>query len=77
MKENESHLRGREQGEVPKLIRTTLLRAGMAESALPMRATEVEAARCALDWAQPGDVLVLPVHAAAARTAVLEMLGRQ
>jgi len=43
VKENEGHLRGREQGEVPRIIRAALLRAGMPESALPMRMTEVDA----------------------------------
>jgi cyanophycin synthetase len=74
VKENEAHLRGREQGEVPRIIRSTLLRAGMPESALPLRMTEVDAARCALDWARPGDVVALLVHSSAARAAVLSML---
>jgi type IV secretory pathway VirB2 component (pilin) len=39
-----------------------------------MRSTEVEAARCALDWARAGDVVVLLVHSLAARAAVIEML---
>jgi hypothetical protein len=41
-----------------------------------MCASELEAVRCALEWARPGDVLALPVHSAAARTAVLELLDR-
>ena len=32
-------------------------------------------AAVALAWAQPGDVLALPVHAAAARSAVLALLS--
>jgi len=75
VKENEWHLRGREQGEVPRIIRDALLRAGMPESALPMRMTEVDAARCALEWARPGDVVALLVHSAAARAEVLGMLS--
>jgi UDP-N-acetylmuramyl tripeptide synthase len=74
VKENEGHLRGREQGEVPRIIRAALLKAGMPESALPVRMTEVEGACCALEWARPGDVLALLVHSAAARAAVLAML---
>jgi len=74
VKENEAHLRGREPGEIPRLIRAALLRAGLPESALPVRMSELEAVRCALEWAQPGDVLALPVHSAAARAAVLAML---
>ena len=76
VKENEAHLRGRAPGEIPRLIRATLLAAGLPESALPVRATELDAARCALEWARPGDVLALLVHSPAARTAVLAMLER-
>lgn len=74
VKENEAHLRGREPGEVPRLLRAALRRAGLPEATLPVRMSELEAVRCALEWAQPGDVLALPVHASAARAAVLELL---
>jgi len=74
VKENEAHLRGREPGEIPRLIRAELLRLGLPDAALPLCTTEVEAARCALQWARPGDVLALPVHSDLARTAVLAML---
>jgi UDP-N-acetylmuramyl tripeptide synthase len=74
VKENEGQLRGREPGEVPRIIRAALLRAGLPESAVPLRMSEVEAARCALDWARPGDVVLLLVHSAAARAEVLAML---
>jgi hypothetical protein len=40
-----------------------------------MRKSELEAVHCALEWARPGDVLALPVHSAAARAAVLELLA--
>jgi cyanophycin synthetase len=74
IKENEAQLRGREQGEVPRIIRAALVRAGMPESALPVRMTEVDAVRCALEWARPGDVLALLVHSATARAEVLALL---
>jgi UDP-N-acetylmuramyl tripeptide synthase len=74
VKENEAHLRGRAPGEIPRILRATLLRAGLAESALPVQPTEVAAARHALRWARPGDVLALLVHSPAARTEVLAML---
>ena len=74
VKESEGHLRGREPGEVPRIIRAALLRAGLPESAVPLRMSEVEAARCALDWARPGDVVLLLVHSAVARAEVLAML---
>ena len=74
VKENEAHLRGRAPGEVPRLINAALLRAGVARSALQMRMSELEAVHAALAWAQPGDVLALPVHAPAARAAVVALL---
>jgi cyanophycin synthetase len=74
VKENEAQLRGREPGEIPRIIRAALLRAGLPEGALAVRMSEIDAARCALEWAQPGDVLALPVHSSAARTAVLALL---
>jgi len=75
VKENEAHLRGRAPGEIPRLIHAALRAAGLPESALAVRMSELEAVRCALAWARPGDVLALPVHSAAARAAVLELLG--
>ncbi len=75
VKENEAHLRGRAPGEIPRIIHAALLKAGVPESALPVRMSELEAVQCALDWARPGDVLALPVHSSAARAAVLELLA--
>ena len=77
VKESEAYLRGRAPGEIPRIIRTTLLRAGLPEAVLPVCTSELEAARCALAWARPGDVLALPVHSPAARAAVLAMLEHQ
>ena len=77
VKENEAQLRGREPGEMPRMIRAALVRSGLPESALLMAESEVAAARCALDWARPGDVLALPIHSLQARSAVLEILGQQ
>ena len=77
VKENEAQLRGRAAGEIPRIIRAELARQGLPGSSLPIRNSEVEAARCALDWARPGDVLVLPVHSAAARATVVAMLEKR
>jgi cyanophycin synthetase len=74
VKENETQLRGRPPGEIPRIIHTELLRLGIPDAALPVRDSELEAVRCALNWARPGDVLALPVHSAAARAAVIAML---
>lgn len=74
VKENEAHLRGRKPGDIPRLIRAELERLGFAESVLPIRNSEIEAAQCALDWARAGDVLALPLHSQGARAAVVAML---
>jgi cyanophycin synthetase len=74
VKENEAHLRGRAAGEVPRLLGAELKRLGFPESNVAMRSSEVEAARCALDWARPGDVLALPIHSSSARATVVAML---
>jgi UDP-N-acetylmuramyl tripeptide synthase len=74
VKEDEEYLRGRAPGEIPRIIRAELLRLGFAGSALPVANSEVGAARCALAWARPGDVLALPVHSPSARAAVVAML---
>ncbi|HXY95993.1 MAG TPA: Mur ligase family protein [Steroidobacteraceae bacterium] len=75
VKENEAQLRGRAPGEIPRIIHAALLEAGLPESALPVRGSELEAVQCALEWARPGDVLALPVHSVAARAAVLALLS--
>jgi hypothetical protein len=46
----------------------------MQESALPERDNELDAARYALEWARPGDVLALPLHSPNARAAVISIL---
>jgi UDP-N-acetylmuramyl tripeptide synthase len=74
VKETEQHLRGRPAGEIPALLRAALLQHGMRESALAFAATEVAAARHALEWARPGDVVALLVHSGAARAEVLGLL---
>jgi UDP-N-acetylmuramyl tripeptide synthase len=76
VKEIATHLRGRELGEVPRIIRAALLRYGLAERAVPVCESELEAARCALEWARPGDVIAMLVHSPAGRAAVLALLGQ-
>mgnify|MGYP005852114159 CR=1 FL=1 len=75
VKEIESYLRGRAAGEVPALIRESLLRHGLPAARVELRMSELDAARRALEWARPGDVLVMLVHALEAREAVIGMLG--
>jgi cyanophycin synthetase len=74
VKENEAQLRGRAPGEVPHIIRAELLRLGFPESATPVRGSEVEAARSAIDWSRPGDVLALPLHSTSARASIVAIL---
>jgi cyanophycin synthetase len=74
VKEDEAHLRGRAPGEIPRILRSELLRLGLAESTLALADSEVEAVRLALEWARPGDLLALPVHSTTARAAVVSML---
>jgi cyanophycin synthetase len=74
VKEDEAHLRGRTPGEIPRIIRDELLRLGLEESVLPVRDNELDAARLALEWARPGDVLALPLHSPNARAAVVSIL---
>ena len=77
VKEDEEYLRGRAPGEIPRIIRAELKRLGFPDSALPVANSEVEAARYALEWARPGDVLALPVHSSSARAAVVAMLEQR
>jgi UDP-N-acetylmuramyl tripeptide synthase len=74
VKEDEAHMRGRTPGEIPGIIRAELLRLGFPPSALPLTDSEFAAARIALDWARPGDVLVLPMHSPSARADALRVL---
>jgi UDP-N-acetylmuramyl tripeptide synthase len=74
IKEDESHLRGRAPGEIPRVIRAELKRHGLPDSALPMANSELEAAHLAFSWARPGDLLALPVHSLSARTAVIAII---
>ena len=75
IKEIPTHLRGRAPGEIPRIIRAALLAASVPESVLTHKDSELEAAEYALNWARPGDVLGLLIHAPVARAAVLERLN--
>jgi UDP-N-acetylmuramyl tripeptide synthase len=66
--------RGRVPGEVAMILRDALLQQGVSAERLAFESAEADAARHALAWAQPGDVLVLPIHGRAARAEVEAML---
>lgn len=76
VKEDEGHLRGRAPGEIPRIIHAELQRLGFPESKMPIRNSEIDAVRCAHEWARPGDMLALPVHSSSARAAVVTMLEK-
>jgi hypothetical protein len=56
--------RGRAPGEVPALLRAGLRAAGAPDAAVApeVAPSEADAARRALTWARPDDLLVLPLH---------------
>ena len=68
--------RGRAPGEVPAILRDTLLAAGAPADRIAMAPEEVDGVRDLLAWARPGDLLVLPVHALAARDGTLALVER-
>jgi UDP-N-acetylmuramyl tripeptide synthase len=74
LKELPDFLRGRAPGEVPAMLDAELRRAGMDNVRLHTELSEVEAARGLLDWARPGDVVVLPVHGKEARRTLVQWL---
>ena len=67
-------LRGRAAGSVSSLIEQTLLSAGLPPESLARVEDEATAALQLLDWAQPGDVVVLPLHTSAVRDRLLKFL---
>ncbi len=74
LKDLVSYLRGREPGSIPALMTDELLRQGAHPDQLLTVLDEVSAARTLLEHTQPGDLLVLPVHALEARNRLLALL---
>jgi UDP-N-acetylmuramyl tripeptide synthase len=72
IKEMESYWRGRTRGAVPAVIERALRESGARSEGLSHHDTELDAVRAALDWARPGDLLLLTVHAD--REAVFALL---
>ncbi|MBN8728071.1 MAG: Mur ligase [Xanthomonadales bacterium] len=68
-------LRGRASGEVPAILREELGRRGLGQERVLERLDEVEAARSLLEWARPGDTVVLPVHGKQGRPAITRLLA--
>jgi len=76
IKETEAMLRGRALGEIPALIRVALLHSGVPDAALEICSSEIGAVRRVLEWARPGDVLVMPVHDRMVRAEAIALVAR-
>ena len=70
------YLRGRPPGEIAAILAATLRASGMDAGSLPVCLDETRAAREALQWARPGDLLVLPIHEPGHRDTVVALLDR-
>lgn len=62
VKRMEGHARGREAGAVAALLRRAFLDQGYPPAAVAQVKTELGAARAALRWAQPGDLVLFLSH---------------
>ena len=57
--ELEKYHRGREHGEVFRLIRDELIRCGAADDQVSHFETEMESFKAAIEWALPGDLVIM------------------
>ena len=71
IKEMPTMLRGRAEGDVPRVLADELVRLGMSSAQVEVAPSELAAIQAAVSWAQPGDVLVCPVHVQAAEVRAL------
>ena len=69
VKEMTAMLRGRAEGEIPRVLTTAFVDAGALPATVTVAPSELAGVREAFQWAQPGDLLVLSVHVT--RDAVL------
>lgn len=76
LKELASMLRGRAMGEVPAILKRSLLDVGYPSARVENESDEVDAALRLLRWAKAGDVVVLPIHQSASRKQLSALLDR-
>lgn len=69
------YTRGRAKGAVMQILTDALLKAGRSPQQILVVDSIEKLIADALDWAEPGDVLVLPVHALDERDAVISRLA--
>ena len=77
LKDIAGYLRGREDGEVGRLLARYLQDAGVKAADIAIELSEVEAARQLVGWSRPGDVIVLPVHNLEARDQLADWLDQR
>lgn len=73
VKELTKYLRGREKGVISGMIQELLIKHGHPQEQTEYVEHELDAVRRAIDWSQPGDLLLLISHSQ--REAVLELLS--
>ncbi len=74
IKELSSMLRGRSAGEVSALLRSALIEKGFSAEHIVNEPDEINAARQLIEWAQPGDLLIMPIHQQSARVELVALL---
>ena len=62
LRDLKGYLRGRQPGEIPVIFRAELLALGLPADAVQVIASEAEGLRAMLDWAEPGDFIVILAH---------------
>lgn len=75
LQEMTHYLRGRALGEVPGILRDELLRCGAREEQVVFAGDEAAAVDALLGWSEPGDLLVMPVHALDAKEFVRQRIA--
>ena len=75
LKDLDGYQRGRTTGEVPAMLAAALRTAGLRDDQVLVVLDEAAAVATAIAWGQPGDLLVLPVHALDARDRVAALLA--
>ncbi len=75
LKELPEYRRGRQPGEVVGVLRAAFEGCGLHPHDIDVQEGELDAVRCALHWARPGDWVILLIHVH--RQAVLDWLREQ
>ncbi len=74
LKDVDGYLRGRTTGDVARVIGDALQTEGVPREAIDFIPDEVTGVRSLLEWARPGDLLVLPILGVQAREEILRLL---